>query len=57
MVQHKVGDRVAAGQPLFTVHANDLARLERAAARALGAHRWSDDPVEPLPLFYKTLGT
>jgi pyrimidine-nucleoside phosphorylase len=57
VVQHKVGDRVAAGQPLFTVHANDLARLERAAARALGAHRWSDDPVEPLPLFYKTLGT
>ena len=57
VVHHKVGDRVEAGQPLFTVHASDPARLELAARRAHAAHGWSDQPVEPLPLFYTTLGT
>ena len=52
VVAHKVGDLVKTGDPLFTVHANDEAKLEMATKRILGAHRWSDQLVSPLPLFY-----
>ncbi|MCW5876596.1 MAG: thymidine phosphorylase [Anaerolineales bacterium] len=55
VVHHKVGDQVEQGQPLFTVHANDPAKLQAAVARVLAAHHWSDRPVEPLPLFYGTV--
>jgi len=56
LVHHKVGDRIEAGEALFTVHANDPGKLEEAAARVSAAHRWSSAPVARLPLFYKTLG-
>jgi pyrimidine-nucleoside phosphorylase len=49
---HKVGDRIEAGEPLFAVYANDAGKLEEARARLLQAHLWSDQPVDPLPLFY-----
>lgn len=52
MLPHKVGDHVQAGSPLFTVHANDEARLEAACKRLQEAVSWSQTPVEPLPLFY-----
>jgi len=52
IVHHKVGDRVQEGDPLFTIHANDRALLDEACARLLSGHICSDDPVEPLPLFY-----
>ncbi len=52
IIHHKVGGHVEAGEPLFTIHANDQARLEDAHQRLLQAHSWSDSPVEPLPLFY-----
>jgi pyrimidine-nucleoside phosphorylase len=55
VVHHKVGDRVQRGEPLFTVHANDAAKLEAAKARALAAHKFSAKKVKPLPLFYKVL--
>jgi pyrimidine-nucleoside phosphorylase len=55
LVHHKVGDRIEAGEALFTVHANDPVKLEEAAARVSAAHRWSSAPVARLPLFYKTL--
>lgn len=48
----KVGDRISAGEPLFTIHADDEAKLAAAEQRLLGAVGWSDAPVEPLPLFY-----
>jgi pyrimidine-nucleoside phosphorylase len=51
-VLHKVGEWVEAGQPLFWVHANQAERLAEARQRLLQAHQWSDNPVEPLPLFY-----
>ncbi len=51
-VHHKVGDYVEEGQALFTIHANDQAKLAEARPRLLDAHTFSDDPVEPLPLFY-----
>ena len=56
LIHHKVGDRIEAGEALFTVHANDPGKLEEAAARISAAHRWSSAPVARLPLFYKTLG-
>jgi pyrimidine-nucleoside phosphorylase len=52
VVHGKVGDRVEAGRPLFTVHANDAIRLEAARERLAAAVAWSEAPVEPLPLFY-----
>ena len=52
MVHAKVGDKLEKGQPIFTVHANDKAKLDAAKARLLGAIEWSEEPVDPLPLFY-----
>ena len=51
-VLHDVGDHVAAGDPLFTVHATSQERLVEAQTAVMGAHAWSDEPIEPLPLFY-----
>jgi pyrimidine-nucleoside phosphorylase len=55
VVAHKVGDRVETGDLLFTVHANDEQKLHVVIEKLFNAHRWSDDPVEPLPLFYGTV--
>jgi pyrimidine-nucleoside phosphorylase len=52
IIHHKVGDKVEAGEPLFTVHANDAAKLSEASLAVLGAHRFSKDPANKLPLFY-----
>lgn len=51
-IHHKVGDHLEKGETLFTVHANDRASLEQARSKLLKAHTWSDQPVDPLPLFY-----
>lgn len=51
-VLHNVGDGVDAGEPLFTVHAADDRALSRVSDRLLSAHAWSENPVDPLPLFY-----
>lgn len=55
IVHHKVGDKIAQGDELFTIHANDEKKLALAEARALEAHTIGPEPVDPLPLFYKTL--
>ncbi|MBN2549947.1 MAG: thymidine phosphorylase [Anaerolineales bacterium] len=52
MIHHKVGDHLREGQPLFTIHANQPETLAQARQALLEAHTWSDEPVEPLPLFY-----
>jgi len=52
IVHRKVGDQVRAGEPLFTVHANDEAKLAAAEERLVRAVEWSDKAVKPLPLFY-----
>jgi thymidine phosphorylase len=46
---------VKKGEPLFTIHANDEAKLAEAKARVLAAHRFSLTRVRPLPLYYKVL--
>lgn len=55
LIHRKVGERVKKGQPLFTIHANDAAKLEAAKARVLAAHKFSATRVRPLPLYYKIL--
>lgn len=52
VVHTKVGDRVKKGQPLFTIHARAPQALETARTAVLTAHRFSAQPVDPLPLFY-----
>jgi pyrimidine-nucleoside phosphorylase len=52
IIHCKVGDRVEAGDNLFTVHASDRERMEEAKTRLLAAHEWSDEKCDPLPLFY-----
>ena len=51
-ILRNVGDYVEAGEPLFVVHANDSAICKIATGQLLSAHTWSDEPVDPLPLFY-----
>lgn len=53
VIHHKVGERVEKDEPLFTIHANDEAKMIEARGLALAAHVFSDDPVESLPLFYE----
>jgi len=53
VVMHvKVGDRVAQDTSLFTVHAATPEGLAAAATRILHCIRFSDTPVDRLPLFY-----
>jgi pyrimidine-nucleoside phosphorylase len=52
VIHHKVGDYINQGDPLFTIHANSAQKLNEARQRLLDAHAWSDEPVDPLPLFY-----
>lgn len=52
VIHHKVGDYVQVGQPLFTMHVNRKELIEEARQVLLAAHQWSQEPVEPLPLFY-----
>lgn len=55
VIFHKVGDQVEQGEPLFEVHAKDRESCEKAGERVLAAHKLSQKPVSPLPLFYKTI--
>lgn len=52
VIHRQVGDEIAGGEPLFTLHANDPSKANAAQSRLLEAHAIADDPVEPLPLFY-----
>jgi pyrimidine-nucleoside phosphorylase len=53
VIHHKVGDPVEKGEHLFTIYANDRAKLTEARAAVLSAHAFSQEPVERLPLFYE----
>ncbi len=55
IVHYKVGDLVQKDTPLFTIHANDEAKLVAARERVLTAHAFSDIPVHRLPLFYRRI--
>ncbi|MGA2490567.1 MAG: thymidine phosphorylase [Anaerolineales bacterium] len=53
VIHRKVGDHVERNQPLFTIYANDEARQLEVREIVQTAFGWSDQPVSPLPLFYK----
>ena len=53
LIHKKVGDKVEIGEPLFEVHANDKSKLDEARKAVLSAHKFSDEFVSPLPLFYE----
>lgn len=55
VLHHKVGDRIAQGQPLFTVHARNEQEAEEAKQILLQAHEIIDRPCDPLPLFYDVI--
>ena len=55
IVHYKVGDLVQRGTPLFTIHANDEAKLAAARERVLAAHTFGDGPVQRLPIFYQRI--
>ena len=55
IVHRSVGDNVKSNDLLFTVHANDEAKLERAKTHLNKAVSYSDIAIEPLQLFYETL--
>ncbi len=55
VIHHKVGDHVEAGDPLFTIHANQEKLADEVRQPLLQAHRWSETPVPALPLFYDML--
>ena len=52
IVNTKIGDKVEKAQPLFTIHSNDVGKLEYAKKRVMAAHVLSPEKCEPLPLFY-----
>jgi pyrimidine-nucleoside phosphorylase len=52
LVHKKVGEYVTAGEPIFTLHANDAERLARAKARLARTVVYSSTPTLPLPTFY-----
>ncbi|MCB9075990.1 MAG: pyrimidine-nucleoside phosphorylase [Anaerolineaceae bacterium] len=57
IVHHaKVGDQLAEGEPLLTIHANDTAGLAAARERLLAAITWADAPVIPLPHIRQIIG-
>jgi pyrimidine-nucleoside phosphorylase len=45
----KIGAQLAAGDPLFTIHANHQAKLDAARQRLLAAVAWSNTPVAVSP--------
>jgi thymidine phosphorylase len=45
VLHRKVGDRVAAGKPLCTVHSNSEARTGRAAALLLESYQIANNPA------------
>ncbi len=53
--KRKVGARVARGEPLLTLHANDRAKFDAAKARLLAAYAFSDAKPAPPPLIHKVI--
>ncbi|MFP3854692.1 MAG: pyrimidine-nucleoside phosphorylase [Anaerolineales bacterium] len=52
VIHRNVGDRVEAGDPLFTLHANDPEKADQARERLFSAHIIASEEVDPLPHFY-----
>ena len=55
IIHHNIGDKVAQGEALFSIHANDRQKYVAAKERLLQAHKISAESIEPLPLFYDVI--
>lgn len=55
VVHAKVGDRLRAGAPLYSLHASDAEHLRAAQQQVAPAFRLSQRAIQPLPLFYRTV--
>ena len=55
VLHKKVGDAVAKGEPLFTIHANDESRLAEAQQALLAAYEWSSTAVTPAALIRRII--
>jgi pyrimidine-nucleoside phosphorylase len=53
IIHQKVGNKVTKGEKLYTLYANDPAKLSAARESLKSAIGWSETPVVPFPLFYK----
>ncbi|HEX7592878.1 MAG TPA: thymidine phosphorylase, partial [Anaerolineae bacterium] len=53
--QRKIGERVARGEPLLTLHANDRAKFDAAKARLLAAYEFSDTVPKLPPLIHRII--
>jgi len=53
--KHKIGDRVARGEPLVTVHANDRTKFGAAKERLLAAYTFSSSEPTPPPLIHRVI--
>jgi pyrimidine-nucleoside phosphorylase len=53
LLHAKIGDQVAAGQPLLEIHARAQEQAAAIQAELLSAYQWSDAPVSPGPLIYR----
>ncbi len=51
-ILREVGDYIKEGEDLFIIHAATQADFDHAKNRLLGAHKWSEAVVDPLPLIY-----
>jgi pyrimidine-nucleoside phosphorylase len=57
IVHHaKMGDEVAQGSPLFTIHAHQAGTQTAARERLLAAINWTDEAVVPPPHIRKIIG-
>jgi pyrimidine-nucleoside phosphorylase len=56
VLDRKVGDRIEEGDRLFTIHAQRDEAARAAKVRLLACTRIETAPVDPLPLFYETIG-
>jgi thymidine phosphorylase len=57
MVHKKLGDHVAAGEPLCTIHYNSAERLERVCPLILDSYTISTEPLaQQPPLVYRVIG-
>lgn len=52
IIYKKVGQAVAAGEPLFSIHARSQSQAEAVRPLVFNAFQISDSAVAPLPLFY-----
>jgi len=55
VLHKKVGDAVAEGEPLFTIHANDESRLAEAQQALLAAYEWTSTAVTPAALIRRII--